>query len=104
MKGLPPLTALQFAVIDALRGRKLKGRELRKCLLERGIEKEGPAFYVMMGRFQKSGLADSDTSEVKIVGKNYKEKTYWVTGKGIEAHNETAEFYRGGDDLIPVPA
>jgi len=93
--GLPPLTGLQFAVLDALGAQKRKGRDLRKLLLSNGIEKEGPAFYVMMGRFESSGLVDSSTTDVIIAGKTYREKTYWVTTSGFEAYNLTVEFYRG---------
>lgn len=97
--GLPKLTALQFAVIDCLQGRTLKGRELRDMLLsEKGIKREGPAFYMVMSRMEEAGLICSETTGVVITGKTYHEKSYWVSGDGRSAYDETRSFFEGSSD------
>ena len=51
---LPPLTHLQFAVLDALGASETSGRELRARLREKGIKKSGPAFYQLMSRLEEA--------------------------------------------------
>lgn len=105
--GLPKLTALQFAVIDCLQGRKLKGRELRdKLISDKGIKREGPAFYMVMSRMEAADLISSETTGVIIEGKTYHEKTYWVSGHGRKAYDEARCFFEGQPnwDVVPQPS
>ena len=100
---LPKLTSLQFAVVDCLQARKLKGRELRDALLsKKNIKKEGPAFYMAMGRMEDSGLVKSSISDVEIGGKIYKEKIYWVTGAGYTAYQNARSFFEGSSGWKPL--
>lgn len=89
----PPLTPLQFAVIDCLRHEgdeiELTGAELRDALKRlRQIEKSGPAFYQLMSRLLDSRLVVSSTRKNETV--------YSVSESGIKAHTETQRFYEDG--------
>ena len=92
--GTPELTHPQFAIIACIGNGRVKGPDLRTALKSQfDIQKEGPAFYMMMDRMEKAGFIESETIDLDIGGKIYKQKTYWVKGKGQKAFLAAQEFY-----------
>lgn len=94
MSKLPTLSHLQFAVLDCLGSKELKGRDLRKRMQdEKGIKKQGPTFYQLMSRLEDSNLVQSRVEEVELGENRLKEKYYWLTGEGEKAMREVQTFY-----------
>src|SRR5689334_3549334 len=94
---LPPLTHLQFAVLDALGTSETSGRELRARLKENGIKKSGPAFYQLMYRLEEARFVEGSYTEEIIDGQRIKERRYRMLGDGVRAFNDTLKFYESRD-------
>lgn len=92
--GLPPLTHLQFAILDVLGSHKKSGREVREALKTLGIRKSGPAFYQLMARLEDAGFVKGWYDQKIIDGQIIKERCYRVLGAGARAFERTEEFYR----------
>ena len=90
---LPTLSHLQFAVLDALGSRQLKGRELRVELSARGALKSAPAFYQLMSRLEESNFVEGEDEITPVEGYAMRERRYRVTGLGERARQETLQFY-----------
>ena len=90
---LPTLSHLQFAVLDALGGNALKGRELRKRLAELGNNKSAPAFYQLMSRLEDAKFVTGEDEYALVDGHTIRERCYSITGLGERARRETAAFY-----------
>ncbi|WP_309387460.1 helix-turn-helix transcriptional regulator [Cerasicoccus frondis] len=91
---IPNLSHLQFAVLDCLGSKELKGRDLRKLLKdEKNVKKQGPAFYQLMARLEDAKLVKSKVEEIDLGENRLKEKIYWLTGEGERAMRETHSFY-----------
>jgi len=90
---LPPLSHLQYAVLDILGHRELSGREVREALKSRKISKSGPAFYQLMSRMEDSKFIDGRYEEKIIQGQRIKERRYFMKGEGAKALAATVGFY-----------
>lgn len=90
---LPPLSHLQFAVLDALGTCTMAGKQLRETLAANGIKKSGPSFYQLMARLEEAKLVEGRTDQKIVDGQIIKERFYKVTGEGSRAMRDTARFY-----------
>lgn len=93
-KSLPPITHLQFLVLDALVSAEQAGRDLRDLLAGFGIRNSAPAFYQMMARLESAGLIEGWYDQKLIDGQNVKERRYRLTHQGERAIEATRTFYR----------
>jgi len=92
-KTLPPITHLQFLVLDALAGTEQAGRDLRDLLATYGIRRSAPAFYQMMARLESSDLVEGWYDQKVVSGQNLKERRYRITRTGTRALTSTRSFY-----------
>ena len=93
MKALPPITNLQYLVLDALHQEERAGRDLRELLASFGIKNSAPAFYQMMARLESAGLAEGWYDQKLVGGQNVKEQRYRLTRAGARAAASTRQFY-----------
>ena len=97
----PPLSALQFAVLDTLGTVELSGKQLRGNLAaERGIKKSGPSFYQLMARLEEAKLVEGRIDQKIVDGQIIKERFYKVTGEGSRAVHATAHFYQSRKSIL----
>ncbi len=90
----PILSALQFAVLDAIGAARLKGSDLRESLRKNGFLKSGPAFYQLMARLEESRFISAETESTPMQGFTLKERFYRLTGEGHKALRDTLAFYQ----------
>lgn len=91
---LPPLTHLQFSIIDALGPNEFSGADLRQIIAkEHGIAKSLAAFYTLMKRLEDSKFLQGRYELTEIEGYRAKERFYKTTGKGMRALRETMDWY-----------
>ena len=100
---LPPLTHLQFAVLDALGAQERSGREVRAALRERGIRKSGPGFYQLMARLEDAGFVKGWYDQKVIDGQIIKERRYKMLGAGAKAKDRTWDFYMAAREAAGRP-
>ena len=93
MSILPPVTHLQFLILEALDGAERAGRDLRTLLAAHKIRNSAPAFYQMMGRLEDAGLVDGRYDQRVVAGQHLKERRYRITKAGVRAVAETRAFY-----------
>src|SRR5262245_36631242 len=91
---LPPLTHLQFLVLDIVGSSQISGKDLRSALAKEGLRKTGPAFYQMMSRLEESKLLEGWYEQQVIEGQILKERWYRILGNGVLAVQATQNFYR----------
>ena len=99
MSTLPPVTHLQYLVLDALDGRERAGRDLRALLAAHAVKNSAPAFYQMMGRLEDAGLVEGRYDQRVVAGQHLKERSYRITRAGMRAVADTRAFY-----ARPVPS
>jgi len=92
-KKLPPVTHLQFLVLDAIGETERAGRDLRGVLADHGIRNSGPAFYQMMGRLEEAGFVEGWYDGKVIDRQHVKERRYRLTRTGARAADDTRAFY-----------
>jgi len=91
---LPPLTHLQFAIIECLGARERSGQEIRdKLAKDYKIRKSLAAFYTLMKRLEDGGLVEGRYEVVNIEGYAAKKRHYKVLGKGRRAWDATLVWY-----------
>jgi DNA-binding PadR family transcriptional regulator len=90
---LPPVTHLQFLVLEALADTEQAGRDLRDLLATYGIRRSAPAFYQMMARLESSKLVEGWYDQKVIAGQNVKERRYRITRSGERSLETTRSFY-----------
>jgi DNA-binding PadR family transcriptional regulator len=90
---LPPITHLQFLVLDALSAAERAGRDLRALLATHGIRNTAPAFYQMMARLEAARLVDGRYDQKVVNGQLLKERRYRILADGRRALAETRSFY-----------
>lgn len=91
---LPPLTGLQFLVIDIIGAKKIKGAEIREQLnREHKVTKTGPAFYQLMARLEEAKFVEGWYEQEVIEGQIIKQRRYRVTGFGERARRDTLQFF-----------
>lgn len=92
-KSLPPITHLQFLVLEALTDVEQAGRDLRELLAGYGLRNSAPAFYQMMARLEVAGLVEGWYDQKLVAGQNVKERRYRVTKAGERSVEATRSFY-----------
>ncbi len=90
---LPPLTHLQFLVLNALADAEQPGRAVRATLAEFGVKRSAPAFYQMMARLERDGLVDGWYEQVPSAVQSHTERRYRATPAGLKAWTATRGFY-----------
>ena len=90
---LPPLTHLQFAILDVLGAKERSGREVREKLKKLGIRKSGPAFYQLMSRLEDAKFIKGWYDQKVIDSQIIKERRYTLLGAGARAWERTLDFY-----------
>jgi DNA-binding PadR family transcriptional regulator len=90
----PEATHLQLYVLRILLDSEQSGRFVRERFAEEGQAKTGPAFYQLMARLEESGMVEGWYNQKIVAGQIIKERWYRVTGAGVRAWNEAADFYR----------
>jgi DNA-binding PadR family transcriptional regulator len=91
---LPPLSHLQFAVLDVLGTNTMAGKHLRENLAANGIKKSGPSFYQLMARLEEAKLVEGRIDQKIVDSQIIKERFYKVTGEGSRALQAQARFYQ----------
>jgi len=92
-KTLPPVTHLQFLVLEALAEAEQAGRDLRDLLATYGVRNSAPAFYQMMARLEASDLVEGWYDQKLVAGQNVKERRYRLTKAGERSVETTRNFY-----------
>jgi len=90
---LPPITHLQFLVLDALSADEKLGRDLRARLAGHGVRRSAPAFYQMMARLEDAALVEGWYDQKVIKGQHLKERRYRLARAGRRALDATRNFY-----------
>jgi DNA-binding PadR family transcriptional regulator len=90
---LPPVTHLQFLILDALTSSEQAGRDLRELLAGFGVRNSGPAFYQMMARLESSDLVEGRYDQKQVEGQHVKQRRYRLTTQGQHAVETTRAFY-----------
>jgi DNA-binding PadR family transcriptional regulator len=91
---LPPVTHLQFLVLEFLRNREEPGRTVRDMLRRHGVRRSTPAFYQLMARLEEMGVVRGEYVPKVVKGQTVKERRYALTPAGARAYNATCAFYR----------
>ncbi|MEK6676054.1 MAG: hypothetical protein AABZ47_10430 [Planctomycetota bacterium] len=91
---MPPLTHLQFAVIDTIGASEKSGAEIRDLLKRRHkISKTLSGFYMFMKRLEDADLITGRYEIIEVAGYKAKERHYKVTGHGFKSWEKTRDFY-----------
>ena len=91
---LPPVTHLQFLVLEFLGDKEEPGRDVRNMLRRHGIKRSTPAFYQLMARLEEMGLVRGQYVPKSVKGQTVKERRYELAAAGKRAHAATCAFYR----------
>lgn len=89
----PPLTDLQFIVLQVVAARERSGREIRDALLQEGERKTLAAFYQLMSRLEDGGLVKGRYVRIEVGGQSVNERRYKITDSGLRSWHTTREFY-----------
>ena len=90
---LPPITHLQFLVLEALSVDEQAGRELRALLSSVGVRNSGPAFYQMMARLERARLVEGWYEQITVGDQAVTERRYRLKPAGKRLWEETRAFY-----------
>ena len=93
MKGPPPLSHLQFAVLGILKGGRQSGLDIRRDLARLDIGKTGPAFYRLMSRMEESEFVEGWYEQEVVDGQIFRERVYKSLALGGGAWNQTRIFH-----------
>jgi hypothetical protein len=90
---LPSISHLQFLALGVLIGGERPGRQLRDVVAGYGIRRTLAAFYQMMARLERDGLAEGWYEQVRIGDQAVTERRYRATAAGVRVWNRTRAFY-----------
>lgn len=90
---IPELSHLQFVVLGQLISGEASGRSIRDTLRRFRVRQSGPAFYQMMARLERAGLAEGWYTRDVVEGQVIKERRYRITDSGTAAWRECRRFY-----------
>jgi DNA-binding PadR family transcriptional regulator len=93
MSSLPPVTHLQFVILEALRAGEVAGADVRASLGAHGVNRTLPSFYELMARLEKAGLVVGHYAAKTINGQSVRERRYTLTPAGDDAYDATCAFY-----------
>jgi PadR family transcriptional regulator PadR len=91
----PPLSSLQFLVLQVIGAVERSGKEVREKLAQHGHRKSLPSFYQLMARLEDSGFVTGSYRLINIEGQIVKERWYKISAAGIRACETTKGFYSG---------
>ena len=91
---LPPLTHLQFLILGGLLNGERPGRSIRETLAAHGVRRTPAAFYQMMARLERAGLATGWYEQVIAGDQSVTERRYRLTPTGARMCRETRRFYQ----------
>lgn len=92
---LPRLTHLQFLVPGILLAAEQSGRIIRQAIEQYGIRRSAPAFYQMMARLERDGMAEGWYGQVKVGDQAVTERRYRATAAGTRMWEGSYSFYNG---------
>ena len=79
------LTDQQMVAASFIAVSEVSGKVLREKLTEAGFRKDGPRFYVFMGRLERDGLVDGRYVKVQGNTRQLRERHYKLTATGRRA-------------------
>lgn len=103
LDNLPSLTHLQFAVLNCLLNKPLRGQALRDQLVARGIHKSGPKFYQLMQRLETEGIIQGQYQQKIVENQIHREREYTITDSGPDAITFTEQFYNNASQHKLMP-
>src|SRR3954469_15243482 len=90
---LPTISHLQFLALGVLLGTEQPGRAVRDAVAEFGVRRTVAAFYQLMARLERDGLAEGWYEQVKVNDQTVTERRYRITARGAKAWQQTRAFY-----------
>lgn len=90
---LPTLSHLQFLALGVILAGDEPGRVIREAVARHGARRTGAAFYQLMARLERDGLAEGWYEPILVAGQPAKERRYRVTRAGASAWRHTRAFY-----------
>jgi len=91
---MPPLTHLQFAVIEVIGATERSGAEIRDQLKRRfKISNPLSGFYMFMKRLEGVHLITGRYEVIEVAGYKAKKRHYKVTGQGFKSWEKTRDWY-----------
>ncbi len=91
---IPKHTHQQFAVLDTLLKKgELWGRDLRAALKSDGYKSTNASFYELMDRLETARLVEGRYEERDVLGQQFRERKYKLTGLGRQVRDEVASYY-----------
>lgn len=86
------LTNVQILFLEAVGVDKVRGRQLREQLAERGWRKSAPVFYQLATRLEDEKLIEGWYEKRTIAGQPVRERYYRLTAHGKQAFVEALRF------------
>lgn len=91
---LPEITHLQFLALSLIGSHNHRpGGEICDGLKAYGESRSHPAFYMLMGRMEESGLIDGEYYSHMSGNQFIRERHYSLTKLGKAVYNHVLEFY-----------
>jgi hypothetical protein len=90
---LPPLSHLQFLALGVILSAEEPGRIIRDVVADFGVRRTGAAFYQLMARLERDGLAEGWYEPVIVGDQSVRERRYRITSAGTRAWRQTRLFY-----------
>lgn len=98
---IPRLTHLQFLVLGLLHDGEQPGRVLRDTLAAHGARRTAPAFYQLMARLERDGLAEGRYEQITVNDQSVTERRYAITPSGSRLWSEARDFYAAASSARP---
>ncbi len=93
MPTLPTVTHLQFLVLGLLLEDEQPGRVIRQVLAKYRVKPSGPAFYQLMARLEREGLAEGRYEQITVGDQAVTERRYRITPSGATRWKRARAFY-----------
>lgn len=90
---LPPITHLQFVILQAVDRAELPGRDLRQLLEQHGQKTTPAAFYQLMARLEDLKMVSGELKDVPGEQRRFRERWYRLLPCGRQAITDTRDFY-----------
>lgn len=90
---VPTISHLQFLALGVLLAGEQPGRAIRDVVAGFGVRRSAAAFYQMMARLERDGLAEGWYQQIKVGDQSVTERRYRITASGSKAWTQTRAFY-----------
>src|SRR5438132_848186 len=90
---VPHISHLQFLALAVLLGGEHPGRVIRDAAADFGVRRSAAAFYQMMARLEKDGLADGWYEQITVGDQAVTQRRYRITANGSKAWMQARTFY-----------